>query len=185
MSVSERSIDQVTQDIWGCMLILPLEDRRAIGALLRWKPDLSEWLSSALRHVDTEWTRQGIIDDYLVFLHNLEHRVQRVPINWSDIANSNMELEAIHGIVSQRIELFPTLPIRRHIQDGTEGSNRALDMLTLIISGIFNDVDQVVILGGNFKIISPHAVERATTSASEGPIPPGSPDGIEDVLEDA
>ncbi|KAF9548103.1 hypothetical protein CPC08DRAFT_794704 [Agrocybe pediades] len=140
MSALESSIAQATSDIWGRMLALPLKDRRVLGALLKWKPDVSEWLSNTLQCIDLAWARQEIIDDYLVFLHNLEQRVQRMPINWTDIADSNIELEALEGRVSQ---LSPTSALQRRTQDRGERS-RSLSF--------FNNADQVAIFGGRLKL---------------------------------
>ncbi|KAF9553757.1 hypothetical protein CPC08DRAFT_786499 [Agrocybe pediades] len=167
MNTPEINIARVTSEIWCCTLALPMRERRAIGALLKWKPDVSEWLFSVVQHIDSEWTRQGILDDYLIFLYNLQQRVQKVPINWTDIADSNIELEALRGRI---LQLSPTPALERLTQDGSE-RDRTLG--------------HVSIFGGSFTIITPCPVEEGMPTSNEGPIPPRSMNTIDEALEDA
>ncbi|KAF9548104.1 hypothetical protein CPC08DRAFT_347855 [Agrocybe pediades] len=160
MSAAEYSITQITSDIWGCMMALPVEQRRDLMAILKWNTDVSEGILHAWEHVDSPWTKQSIMDEYLVFLNDLTLAIQQVPIVLADIADCNIKLDALQARISP---LSPTSAIRSRTQDDTERS-RGLSM--------FHDVQQIAIFGGNFTVASPRAVEgEDVTSLNEEPMP--------------
>ncbi|KAF9548105.1 hypothetical protein CPC08DRAFT_794711 [Agrocybe pediades] len=173
MSIEEGSIAQATSEIWGCILTMPVEQRRDLMAILKWNTDISESIFHALQRVDSPWRKQRLMDDYHLLLNDLMHAIQQIPIVLADIAACNIELEALQERLSA---LSPTSTVQQRTQDSAERSGGL---------GLFNNAEQVAIFGGNFTIIAQRAVEEGTTSPSEGPMQSGAPDGIDVVLVNA